>query len=81
MNLETIEKSINDAFSNKDKIDQSDEKIKKLVNETIELLDQGKIRVAEKRNNKWEVNQWIKKAILKWCEALSFRLAPVAPFG
>ncbi len=69
MNLETIEKSINDAFSNKDKIDQSDEKIKKLVNETIELLDQGKIRVAEKRNNKWEVNQWIKKAIL-----LSFKV-------
>ena len=49
MNLEIIEKSINEAFSNKDKISQSDEKVKKLINETIDLLDQGKIRVAEKK--------------------------------
>ena len=33
MNLEKlIEKSINEAFSNKDKIDQSDESVKKLIN-------------------------------------------------
>ena len=69
MNLEITEKSINEAFSNIDKINQSDKKIKNLVDETIELLDQGKIRVAEKKNNKWEVNQWIKKAIL-----LSFKV-------
>ena len=49
MNLEITEKSINEAFSNIDKINQSDKKIKNLVDETIELLDQGKIRVAEKK--------------------------------
>ena len=48
MNLKDIEKNVNEAFSNKDKID-SNEKIKKLINETIDLLDQGKIRVAEKK--------------------------------
>ena len=31
-------------------------------------MDEGKIRVAEKKNNQWIVNQWIKKSIL-----LSFR--------
>ena len=40
MNSEKIEKSINEAFSNKDNIDQSDKRIKKLINETIDLLDQ-----------------------------------------
>ena len=30
------------------------------VNEVINLLDQGKIRVAEKNNGKWIVNQWIR---------------------
>ena len=40
-----------------------------LVRETIELLDNGKIKVAEKKGNEWQVNQWIKKAIL-----LSFRV-------
>ena len=69
MNLEKIETSINEAFSNKEKIGQSDEGVKKLINETIDLLDLGKIRVAEKKDNQWQVNQWIKKAIL-----LSFRV-------
>ena len=32
MNLEKIEKSINEAFSNKEKIGQSDEGVKKLIN-------------------------------------------------
>ena len=69
MNLEKIEKSINEAFKNKDKIDSSDKTLSELVSETIELLDNGKIRVAEKKGDKWQVNQWIKKAIL-----LSFRV-------
>ena len=70
MNLNEFEKIINDAFENKEKISiKSDKKIIKTIKETIELLDQGKIRVAEKKNDSWEVNQWIKKAIL-----LSFRI-------
>ena len=32
------------------------------------MVDKGKIRVAEKKDNKWIVHQWIKKAII-----LSFR--------
>ena len=69
MNLEKIEKTINEAFENKDKIDSSDKTLNDLVRETIDLLDNGKIRVAEKKDSKWQVNQWIKKAIL-----LSFRV-------
>ena len=34
------------------------------VKNTINDLDKGKIRVAEKINSKWVVNDWIKKAIL-----------------
>ena len=69
MNLEKIEKTINEAFEKKDKIDSSDKTLNDLVRETIDLLDNGKIRVAEKTGDKWQVNQWIKKAIL-----LSFRV-------
>jgi 2,3,4,5-tetrahydropyridine-2-carboxylate N-succinyltransferase len=43
--------------------------IRDAVNETLALLDAGKIRICEKNNEIWQVNQWIKKAIL-----LSFRL-------
>src|SRR5262249_12413223 len=37
--------------------------------QAITLLDGGKLRVAEKVGNAWQVNQWVKKAVL-----LSFRL-------
>ena len=70
MDLDKFEKIISEAFDNKEKINvDSDASIVKAINETIELVDQGKIRVAEKKGNKWIVNQWIKKAIL-----LSFKV-------
>ncbi len=39
------------------------------VNDTINHLDKGTLRVAEKINSEWVTHQWIKKAVL-----LSFRL-------
>ena len=35
-----------------------------IVKKTLDDLDKGKIRVAEKIDSKWVVNDWIKKAIL-----------------
>jgi 2,3,4,5-tetrahydropyridine-2-carboxylate N-succinyltransferase len=47
----------------------ADPKIRQAVAETIDLLDRGKLRVAEKINGEWVIHQWAKKAVL-----LSFRL-------
>jgi 2,3,4,5-tetrahydropyridine-2-carboxylate N-succinyltransferase len=38
--------------------------VRHAVEESIELLDSGKARVAEKRDGKWVVNEWLKKAVL-----------------
>ena len=67
----SIEKIINDAWENrKDIKPDSDKSIIDAINETIELLDQGKVRVANRQpDGKWETNQVAKKAIL-----LSFRI-------
>ncbi|HWK33845.1 MAG TPA: 2,3,4,5-tetrahydropyridine-2,6-dicarboxylate N-succinyltransferase, partial [Hyphomicrobium sp.] len=43
--------------------------VRDTVEKTLDLLDKGEIRVAEKGADGWTVNQWIKKAVL-----LSFRL-------
>ena len=43
------------------------------VEATLEALDKGVLRVAEKRGQDWHVNQWAKKAVL-----LSFRLSDMA---
>ena len=70
MNLNKFEQIINEAFEIKEKIDaNSDKSIIEAIKETIELADQGKIRVAEKKEGSWIVNQWVKKAIL-----LSFKI-------
>jgi 2,3,4,5-tetrahydropyridine-2-carboxylate N-succinyltransferase len=34
------------------------------IREVIELLDQGSLRVAEHTPNGWQVNEWIKKAVV-----------------
>ena len=70
MDLKSFEKIINEAWKNKSQVNsKSNKKLLKTINQTIELLDSGKIRVAEKKNNSWMTNQWVKKAIL-----LSFRV-------
>ena len=46
------------------------------VSETLALLDSGLARVAEKTEDGWQVNQWLKKAVL-----LSFRLNDMAPIS
>ena len=70
MKRDELEKIINEAFENKQQVSEnSDKKILDAISETIELTDQGNLRVAEKKNGSWSVNQWVKKAIL-----LSFRV-------
>ena len=44
------------------------------IEAALDALDRGEVRVAEKVNGAWHVNQWCKKAVL-----LSFRLADSAP--
>ncbi len=42
----------------------ADSQLRDAVLDTIEKLDQGQLRVAEKREGQWAVNDWIKKAVL-----------------
>jgi len=68
--MSDLEKIINDAFEDRDNINvYTAGDIRNAVDETLNKLDSGSLRVCEKINNEWQVNQWIKKAIL-----LSFRL-------
>ena len=68
--MNNLENTINKAFDNKETINQETQgEIREAVDETFNSLDKGLIRVSEKINGNWIVNQWIKKAIL-----LSFRL-------
>jgi 2,3,4,5-tetrahydropyridine-2-carboxylate N-succinyltransferase len=66
-----LAKTIDDAFEQRDAIGPSTKgPVREAVEATLDLLDRGVVRVAERgANGDWRVNQWLKKAVL-----LSFRL-------
>ncbi len=62
---------IESAFDNLADITPSNAKadVRTAVESTLQQLDRGELRVAEKKGNDWVVNEWAKKAVL-----LSFRM-------
>ena len=68
--MSSLESIINKAFDDRNNINiNTNGEIRDAVDNTLNQLDNGTIRVCEKKDNVWIVNQWIKKAIL-----LSFKL-------
>ena len=68
--MQHLEQLIEHAFDNRAQGFANRDEIEAAVNEAVALLDSGKARVAERGESGWQVNQWLKKAVL-----LSFALA------
>jgi len=70
MSYTQLAKTIDTAFENRAEVNFSTTgEVRDAVNEALNLLDSGQARVAEKVDGTWQVNQWLKRAVL-----LSFRL-------
>ena len=65
----TLEQQINTAWENRQDLSPANIDTLTLIQGVLDQLDAGSLRVAEKIDGDWQVNQWVKKAIL-----LSFRL-------
>jgi 2,3,4,5-tetrahydropyridine-2-carboxylate N-succinyltransferase len=73
IDLARLAETIDAAFEDRANIDtKTTGDVRNAVERTLNLLDNGQIRVAEKKGDDWVVNQWAKKAVL-----LSFRLNPM----
>lgn len=74
MSHSELQAVIDAAFENRANISTSTTgQVRDAVNEALRLLDSGEARVADKSTGKWQVNQWLKKAVL-----LSFSLNDMA---
>jgi 2,3,4,5-tetrahydropyridine-2,6-dicarboxylate N-succinyltransferase len=64
--MQALQNTIDAAFERRAEITPSnvDRELLQAIDESIELLDSGAARVAEKRDGEWIVNQWLKKAVL-----------------
>jgi 2,3,4,5-tetrahydropyridine-2-carboxylate N-succinyltransferase len=70
MSHSDLAQTINDAFEARAEVNSATKgAVREAVEQALALLDSGKARVAEKIDGTWQVNQWLKKAVL-----LSFRL-------
>ena len=67
--MQELERIIEHAFENRAQGFDDRAQVEAAVQEAIALLDSGTERVAEKKEGSWQVNQWLKKAVL-----LSFAL-------
>ena len=75
MSFAELQKTIDSAWDNREGLGLSTKgAVREAVESALDLLDDGKARVAEKSGGKWQVHQWLKKAVL-----LSFRLNDSAP--
>jgi len=71
-----LQSTIEAAWEGRDRLDTADAGLRNAVEAVIGRLDSGTERVAEKVGGTWQVNQWLKKAVL-----LSFRLNPMEAIG
>lgn len=64
-----LEAAIEAAWEDRANVTPASDSVREAVEAVFELLESGQARVAQKVDGQWQVNQWLKKAVL-----LSFRL-------
>jgi 2,3,4,5-tetrahydropyridine-2-carboxylate N-succinyltransferase len=62
--MNDIKNIIEQAWDNKALL--KNEKTQAIIREVVGLLDKGELRVAEPTKNGWQVNEWIKKAVVMY---------------
>jgi len=69
---------VNEAWTNRELL--NDEKYSNAVRNVIEELDKGRLRTAEPINENWQVNEWVKQAILLYFGIQQMETFTLPPF-
>jgi 2,3,4,5-tetrahydropyridine-2-carboxylate N-succinyltransferase len=60
--MKDLRQIIEDAWDNREQLTESN--VQDAIRKVIDLLDVGELRVAEPVNDGWQVNEWVKKAVV-----------------
>ena len=75
MEISTLRAAIESAWDERDRLNPATTgPARDAIAAALDLLDAGTVRIAEKPDGAWSVNQWLKKAVL-----LSFRVNDMTP--
>ncbi|MBS1951332.1 MAG: 2,3,4,5-tetrahydropyridine-2,6-dicarboxylate N-succinyltransferase [Cytophagales bacterium] len=73
-----LQEKIEQAWADRERIKSTE--TQRAIREVIDLLDQGKLRVAEPLAEGWKVNEWIKKAVILYFPIQPMETIEVGPF-
>jgi len=72
-----IEK-IEAAWDDRNLLQETD--VQKAINDVVDQLDRGLLRVAEKKEGTWKVNDWVKKAVILYFPIRQMETIETPPF-
>jgi 2,3,4,5-tetrahydropyridine-2-carboxylate N-succinyltransferase len=75
---EDLRKIIEQTWENRELL--QDKATQEAIAEVVELLDKGKLRTAEPTENGWQVNEWVKKAVILYFPTQKMETIKVGPF-
>lgn len=73
-----LKEIIEKAWDNRELLEDKETKI--AIKTIIDDLDQGTVRVAEPLDEGWQVNEWVKKAVILYFPIQKMQLIEVGPF-
>lgn len=73
-----LKETIESAWDNRELLRK--ETTREAIFEVVEQLDQGLIRVAEKKESEWTVNDWVKKAVILYFPLRKMETIELPPF-
>lgn len=74
----SLQQTIETIWDQRDLLQNEDSKA--AIREVVSLLDTGKLRVAEPTENGWQVNEWVKKAVVMYFPIQKMETIEVGPF-
>lgn len=76
--MEELKSIIEKAWNNRQMLEEG--KTQDAVRKVIELLDKGEVRTAQPVESGWNVNEWVKKAVILYFPIQKMELIEAAPF-
>jgi len=76
--MQELKSQIEQIWENRDLL--KEDASQAAIREVIELIDQGQLRTAEPTANGWQVNEWVKKAVVMYFPIQRMETIEVGPF-
>lgn len=74
----SLQQTIENIWDNRELLQNEDSQ--KAIREVIALVDKGELRTAEPTENGWQVNEWVKKAVVLYFPIQKMETIEVGPF-